>query len=363
MPTIAAPVWDARGEIVTNEPLTNLDSSVRDLAGDARRATYRSTSGISGAGTEVSGIFFIPKGDPPAGGWPVISLAHGTTGLNPDCAPSAQPHLLGYSGSVAGALSLKAAVALTDYEGLGTAGQHPFLEPKTAAFNVIDAVRAIRSLFPATSARWLAYGQSQGGQAVWSANELNGFYAGADLQMMGVVALAPAANLSGLAESAFNERLSSAQLQLMPLVVTGVARSFPGVPLDHLLHGVAGQSTNELIGCGPAADAMRAKLTPQDVKPTSRADADALAESLRKMALPQGPLSAPMIVVSGSRDEVVPPVWIRFAVGQSCRLGGTLEYSEQEGADHGQVGPDKQVLTWIADRVANKPASSNCAAR
>jgi hypothetical protein len=108
---------------------------------------------------------------------------------------------------------------------------------------------------------------------------------------------------------------------------------------------------------------MRAKLTPQDVKPTSRADADALAESLRKMALPQGPLSAPMIVVSGSRDEVVPPVWIRFAVGQSCRLGGTLEYSEQEGADHGQVGPDKQVLTWIADRVANKPASSNCAAR
>ncbi|MDT5091139.1 MAG: hypothetical protein QOH60_502 [Mycobacterium sp.] len=362
MPTIAAPVWDARGELVTNEPLTNLDSSVRDLAGDARRATYRSTSGTTGAGTEVSGIFFIPKGDPPQDGWPVISVAHGVTGLMEDCGPSTHPDLLGLSTIVAGALSLRTAVAATDYEGLGTPGRHPFLEPRTAGFNVIDAVRALRNVFPGISTRWLAYGQSQGGQASWAANELSGPYGGG-LDLLGAVALAPAANVSGLAENAFSGRLSALQVQLMPIVVTAIQRSFPGVPVDHLLHGIALQSADEMIGCGPAADEARAKLSPADVKPSTQADADSLADSLRKMALPQGPVSAPMIVVSGARDDVIPPAWISFAVGQSCRSGGTIEYSEQEGADHGQVGPDPRVLTWITDRLANKPATSNCTAR
>ncbi|MFK8905591.1 hypothetical protein [Streptomyces sp. YS-3] len=58
------------------------------LAG-ARRWTvvYHSTNG-RGADVPVSGIVLLPPGPPSRGGWPVVSWAHGTTGVADACAPS-----------------------------------------------------------------------------------------------------------------------------------------------------------------------------------------------------------------------------------------------------------------------------------
>ena len=36
----------------------------------------------------VSGTITVPKGKPPKGGWPVLTWAHGTTGIADPCAPS-----------------------------------------------------------------------------------------------------------------------------------------------------------------------------------------------------------------------------------------------------------------------------------
>ena len=44
--------------------------------------------GISGKLVPVSGTVSIPNGKAPKGGWPVISFAHGTTGIADICAPS-----------------------------------------------------------------------------------------------------------------------------------------------------------------------------------------------------------------------------------------------------------------------------------
>ncbi len=41
-----------------------------------------------GAPVAVSGTISIPKGKPPAGGWPVITWTHGTVGLAAVCGPS-----------------------------------------------------------------------------------------------------------------------------------------------------------------------------------------------------------------------------------------------------------------------------------
>ena len=41
-----------------------------------------------GAKTAVSGSVSVPKGKVPKGGWPVITWAHGTTGVADACAPS-----------------------------------------------------------------------------------------------------------------------------------------------------------------------------------------------------------------------------------------------------------------------------------
>ncbi len=59
------------------------------LRGAARTelVLYRST-GVTGKAVAVSGTVSIPKGTAPRGGWPVISYAHGTTGIADQCAPS-----------------------------------------------------------------------------------------------------------------------------------------------------------------------------------------------------------------------------------------------------------------------------------
>ena len=45
----------------------------------------------------VSGSVAVPKGKAPKGGWPVITWAHGTTGLADSCAPSRSDYCLLYT--------------------------------------------------------------------------------------------------------------------------------------------------------------------------------------------------------------------------------------------------------------------------
>ena len=113
----------------TSRRLADRDS----VLGEAWRAVYTSVSGVDGGGREVSGAFFVPRGTPPENGWPVISFAHGTTGIGNNCGPSRAAEFQGYGPTIESFLADKYAVAVSDYEGLGESGSHPYLEPRTAA--------------------------------------------------------------------------------------------------------------------------------------------------------------------------------------------------------------------------------------
>ena len=180
-----APVGEERGSLVSQMTMGHTDFAVRYFGAEAVHVVYRSTSGAGDAGTEVSGVVFIPKGDPPEGGWPIVSVAHGTTGVTDECAPSLYPNLLGTIGTVAPFLERGMVVAVTDYEGIGTPGSHPYLDPDAAAHNVIDAVRAARNVVPSAGTRWAAIGNSQGGQAVWAAAERGDYGDGLDRVVAG----------------------------------------------------------------------------------------------------------------------------------------------------------------------------------
>ncbi|MBA5745491.1 alpha/beta hydrolase, partial [Escherichia coli] len=53
------------------------------------RILYASTDGVGGhTPIAVSGALFVPRGTPPAGGWPLVAWAHGTFGMADICAPS-----------------------------------------------------------------------------------------------------------------------------------------------------------------------------------------------------------------------------------------------------------------------------------
>ena len=81
--------------------------------------TYRSRSGIDDDNTHVIGSVFVPKGDPPEGGYPVVALAPETIGTAADCAASLSPNLLGSSADVAALLKAGYVVFVPDYQGLG----------------------------------------------------------------------------------------------------------------------------------------------------------------------------------------------------------------------------------------------------
>ena len=157
----------------------------------AWRVMYTST-GITGDPIVVTGMVFAPGGPVPAGGRPVVSWAHPTTGIEDSCAPSRVPKPYADVQGLEQFLSLGWVVVATDYEGLGTDGMHPYLVGASEARGTLDIVRAARSMIETgASADTFVFGHSQGGQAALFAGQIAASYA-PELQVLGVAAAAPA---------------------------------------------------------------------------------------------------------------------------------------------------------------------------
>src|SRR5581483_1346673 len=77
--------WGAPGQLI-REQLTS-DYRVQGSPVTATRILYHSRT-AAGGDVAASGVVLLPAGTPPAGGWPVVVDAHGTSGVGRDCAPS-----------------------------------------------------------------------------------------------------------------------------------------------------------------------------------------------------------------------------------------------------------------------------------
>ncbi|MBJ7519077.1 MAG: hypothetical protein JHC84_05215 [Solirubrobacteraceae bacterium] len=179
-PDLAATV---PGEILRAEP-----ASARLLPGSPRawRLLYRSTS-ADGSPIAVSGSVIVPPG-----ARHVLAIAPSTQGFADRCAPSRrlQDLTLTELPMIAAATARGWAVAMTDYEGLGTPGQHTMFVGRSEGHAVLDALRAARAL-PGSGltegGRSGVLGYSQGGAAAaWTA-QLQPTYA-PDVPLAGVAA-------------------------------------------------------------------------------------------------------------------------------------------------------------------------------
>ena len=197
--------------------------------------------GIHGREVPVSGIVSVPKGRAPRGGWPVITFAHGTTGIADQCAPSratsASSDAGGADAYVAPLLGawIRAgyAVVRTDYEGLGTPGPHPYLIGSSEGRSVLDIVTAARELDPALGNRVVISGHSQGGHAALWAAALAPRYAPA-LRVLGTLAFAPASHLAQ-ETSLLNQISSTALTPLAAVILRGVQIADPSLGVPSLL--------------------------------------------------------------------------------------------------------------------------------
>ncbi|MCP9273804.1 lipase family protein [Mycolicibacterium arenosum] len=329
---------------------------------NAARVVYRSTNGDDNSPTVVSGSVFVPKGQPPTGGWPVVSFGHGTIGIENACAPSLSDSLYGHLKYVRVLVELGYAVALADFQGLGAEGVHPYTDSRTAGLNMIDAVRALRSTFPDASDRWVAIGDSQGGGAAWAATEQAGSYA-PELKLLGGFAASPGPDMSGLVDKAVNGSLTSEERAVLQAVIESLARLHPDLNRDDFRKGAAARYWNVLNGCTADVAYDRAnaltQVGPRDFTPKTPEAADQLRELLTQWALPQKPLSAPLYVWYGGKDPFIDAEWTREALARACALGGeiTIDYEP----DGGHNPPDaEELVRWMTDRFEGKPVRNDC---
>lgn len=165
----------------------------------SKKISYRMPS-VNGGETIATAVVFVPKGTPPAGGWPIIAWAHGTTGVADICAPSGSDNLGLVDPATAVLVQQGYMVVAPDYEGLGSDGIHPYLHLASEGRSLVYAVLAARENVSTAGSRWMAYGHSQGGHAALGAAQYA--HEATGLSYLGTVAVAPVSNLSGFAQLA-----------------------------------------------------------------------------------------------------------------------------------------------------------------
>ncbi|CCH29618.1 hypothetical protein BN6_22980 [Saccharothrix espanaensis DSM 44229] len=317
----------------------------------AHRIRYQGV-GYDGAGREVSGSVFVPEGDGP---WPVVSFAHGTTGLSDAAAPSRAGLTRRERELVEGWLAAGYVVAATDYEGLATPGPHPYLNGEAVADDVIDVVRAAHGLGLALRDQWLAVGFSQGGHAALFTGLVATRYA-PELDFRGTIALAPPVHIPQIVHRQTADDDAPVTI-LVPFLLAGLRVTHPGFDARGLLTERGAQ----LVALAEHATLFEvyratAALTNRDLGTTGLAGRPGVAEVLESCRVPVARLDRPVLIVAGDADEIVPLDVVRRYAAELRAAGADVSLVAHEGARHADLlSVDVGALTRWARRATDAP--------
>jgi pimeloyl-ACP methyl ester carboxylesterase len=329
------------------------------------RILYHSRS-VTGADIAVSGYVVVPDRKAPAGGYPVIAWAHGTTGVARTCAPSLfseaadssgiylAPDLSAYVG--AGYL-----VAATDYQGLGGPGVHPYLVGQSEGQNVLDAAIAAAQLPGVRASKTtVIVGHSQGGQAALFAGQLAPTYA-SGLHVVGTVAIAPLTQT----QSALPLAAALGELSLLASAAYAWANTYSDMPMTSLFvtKEIDRITSLENAGCLGEVDNALAGVPVSSVMRQGFASLPALVAHLRQNSPGLVHTDSPILVLQGTLDTTIPDLLAQTFVGTQCpAVHDDVELRLYPGATHTSVlvASGKDMIAWIAARLAGEPVSPGC---
>lgn len=323
------------------------------------------TTRADGSPAVVTTLVLAPKARPEGEPLPVIAWAHGTTGVARGCAPSLLDAPFGGIPALDEVIANGWALVATDYVGLGTPGDHAYLEGDTAARNVLDSVRAARQLDGLELANTTqVWGHSQGGNTTLFAAEIAPDYA-PDVEVVGAAAIAPATLLEDLLAEAEGTTVGTI---LTSLTLVSWSRVYDDVDLDEVVRPGARTLVRDIAGrCVVAPEALPSLAEAAVL----RGDVLAVDPSTPPLAAhmaansPDGRLAVPTIVGQGLADSVVAPGVTDAYVEQRCADGDAVTYHRYPGIDHLPIvldgSPfDPVLLDWTVARFAGDPPPTAC---
>jgi pimeloyl-ACP methyl ester carboxylesterase len=350
------------GTVIRSEVVDGFSSGAT-----AHRVLYKST-GYDGRPTAVSGLIVVPDGSPPAEGRKVLAYTHGTVGVASDCAPSLvtkqaqQPLLFEGGGEL---LAAGYVVAASDYQGLGTPGPHPYLVGDSEAMSELDIVRAAHNLTEAHAGNeFVVWGHSQGGHASLFTGQLAAGYA-PELRLLGVAAGAPVPNLADLFK--VNIKTTVGKI-LISMALQSWARVYDDASLDQIVsrgaRPLVGRiaknclyTQRQILASVPGSLALN--LTFLHTPPW---ETEPWATIVEENNPGDARTNAPLLIIQGDADPIVAPDVTARLVDKLCAAGETVDLLILKGTAHLDAGhvavPD--VVQWIADRFAGKPAPTTC---
>ncbi|MDC5478996.1 lipase family protein [Acinetobacter baumannii] len=347
---------------------TNLGS----VAAESSILTYKML-GQSGQEVQATSLVFTPNTQPPVGGWPIVVWAHGTTGVADVCAPSKAALADSTKDLISKLLAAGYVVVAPDYEGLGTPGIHPFLNVKSEAFSITDAVVATRNYLSQrnllTSKKWVTVGHSQGGHAALGAAQ---YASRAQLDYKGTVAVAPASNLGSIlvdgeaqvANAPIDIKIGTyAQLDTYTALVTaGIRNTQPsfdyGQVFTSQISSIAAQAEN--LCSGPLYGAFYEGMSnyAKDHNGTldgfTRTQPNFMAVPLVKTFLDkdsqplQVKVTTPIIIYQGLADSTVPKLATDLLIFNATVVGTKINSYVTGNWDHG-TAMSSNVDNIVAD--------------
>ncbi|MFI6043604.1 lipase family protein [Nocardia sp. NPDC051321] len=329
------------GDIINSEPLRMALSVPLDpgsFPANAHRIVYHTTA-AKGEPTTATATVLSPI--PPwrgSGERPLVSFAVGTHGIAPHCRTSELvQHMLTYDPPLdiateyevtfIGAMLMQGiAVVVTDYI------SNTYLITEAEGNAVIDAARAAQRLPDAgipAHGPIVFWGYSQGGHAVGAAAEQAGSYA-PELDLKGSYVGAPVVshlNLFRYAEGGMS--LGAGGFFLKSLI-----SSYPEVEsaVDEMLSDKGRQFLETAAAQCVAGAMLSYGLQPSNsLTKDGRSMAQVLeadprtAQVLEKMTLGRTGPTAPIMLVTGSNDDLVPPADPRQLARTWCGTGATVD--------------------------------------
>lgn len=350
------------GSLLRTETLTEAQSLMS--AGDNIRLLYTSTDGISNNRvTAVSGALYLPEGEPPEGGWPLLIWSHGTVGVGDVCAPSFSGRSERDRTYLNPWLERGFAIAASDYQGLGTPGTHPYMDARTMAYNNLDLIRSLLdSEFPLSS-NVIVSGQSQGATAALATSAYSKTYA-SDIKLSGVIATGIPFFSNRILLSLSRDADPDAVGPILALTLyfmTLADQLDPDFSLEEVISDEARPTVSE-IGNMCVFDFIDA-TTEANLSPRKTFTADlrqAQLAAFERSRYPEPDTDVPIFAGIGTKDQITPlPMQMSF-VSAACKTGASIDVNIYDGANHNQgLLQSTESAMAFADRVLEGGKADN----